>query len=327
MFEKRPFIDLAYITVKAGNGGNGCVSFRREKYVPKGGPNGGDGGKGGDVFICGTFGLRTLFDFKKQPYYKAENGKSGGGRNKSGKSGAPLTIYVPCGTYVYKNDILLADIKTDKGKVLVAKGGKGGKGNAFFKGKKNLLRYAENGQKGEEVRIKLELKLIADVGIVGLPNAGKSTLLKRITSARPKIADYPFTTLSPNLGVTVTDKGDIIIADIPGIIEGASKGKGLGLEFLRHIERTKLLLFLIDISCKNPVEKFPILKKEIKTYSRTLLKKPYLIALNKIDISDGQEKKVKSFKDKMKKEVFPISAVTGEGIPSLLKAIETSLFR
>ena len=271
------FIDKAKIFITAGRGGNGCISFRREKFVPLGGPDGGNGGKGGDIYIETDTKKSTLLDLSYRPKFFAENGSRGESANKYGKYGKDLVIKVPLGTLIYKNKELFADLKEEGQKVLVAKGGRGGRGNSAFKTQKHTVpRIAEKGEPGEEAEIELELRLIADVGLVGFPNAGKSTFLSVISSARPKIADYPFTTLEPNLGVVSLNDKQIVIADIPGIIEGASFGKGLGLEFLRHIKRTKVLLYMIDVSGfdgRDPYEVYKTLNKELKQYSKFLSKK------------------------------------------------------
>ncbi|MCX7880106.1 MAG: GTPase ObgE [Ignavibacteria bacterium] len=281
------FIDYAKIYVKAGNGGKGLVSFRREKYVPKGGPDGGNGGKGGDIVLCANKHLTTLLDFKYRKHFKAENGKPGGPNNKTGKNGKDLIIYLPCGTIVKdaRSGEILVDLVYHNQKFVVAKGGDGGRGNAEFATPTNQTpRYAEDGQVGEELELLLELKVIADVGIVGFPNVGKSTLISVISSAKPKIADYPFTTLVPNLGVVrIGLNQNYVVADIPGLIEGSSEGKGLGIQFLRHIERTKILLFLIDSNDIDPKQSFKTLVKELKKYDSTMLEKEKVIAFSKID--------------------------------------------
>ncbi len=328
------FVDKATIIVESGRGGNGCVSFRREKFVPYGGPDGGNGGKGGDVYLKANPNIATLYDFLHRPHYKAENGEHGKGKNMSGKDGKDIYIDVPCGTVVYKidennNKIKIGDLNTPYQTILVAKGGRGGRGNAAFKSSTNRApKIAELGQPGEVVKLFLELKLIADVGIVGLPNAGKSTLLSVLTSARPKIADYPFTTLYPNLGVCKYDNFEFVLADIPGIIEDAHKGRGLGLEFLRHIERTKLILHLIDISVGS-VEKiyhnFKIIKKELRSYSKEILKKPMIIVLNKIDLVEEKRlnKIIKSLSKKLnnKYPIISISAIKKQSLDILVKKI------
>lgn len=319
------FIDKANIFLTAGRGGDGCISFRREKYVPYGGPNGGNGGKGGDIYFEGDPHKTTLLDLSYRPKFKAEDGNKGMPSDKYGRFGEDLVIKVPLGTLIFKNGELFADIKTPGEKVLAVKGGRGGRGNASFKTAKNTApRIAEKGEPGETADINLELRLIADIGFVGLPNAGKSTLLSKISAARPKIADYPFTTLSPNLGVVDYKGKTFVAADIPGIIEGAHEGKGLGLEFLRHIRRTKVLLHIIDVSGfdgKDPYENYKVINNELKKYSKYLSKKQIIIVLNKTDLPDS-EKHIKKFKKNIKsKKIFLISAATGEGVEALLKEI------
>ncbi len=325
------FIDKAKIYVKGGDGGRGCVAFRREKFVPFGGPSGGNGGKGGDVIIEADDRLQTLMDYRYKRHYKAKNGQPGSGSNKHGKSADDLVLRVPVGTVVKDAETgeVIADL-TEKGqRVVVAKGGKGGRGNAAFKSPTNQTpTTAEEGERGEERWIELELKLIADVGIIGFPNAGKSTLISTLSHAKPKIADYPFTTLTPVLGVLEFDIGDsIVLADIPGLIEGASKGAGLGHEFLRHIERTKFLIHLIDISDfreRDPVEAFEIINRELENYSPELVEKPQIVVGNKIDIlSDrGEIDRLKTFFEKRGYIFIPVSLVTKEGIDELIKAIK-----
>lgn len=283
------FIDSAKIHVKAGDGGNGVISFRREKFVPKGGPDGGDGGDGGSVYIVADRNLATLLDFRYAPHYKAERGAHGQGSRKSGVSGKDVIIKVPCGTLVKdaQTGELLADLTEHDAKILVAKGGKGGRGNQHFATPTNRApRYAEKGQPGEERWIELELKLLADVGLVGFPNAGKSTLISVLSAAKPKIADYPFTTLEPNLGIVrYQDYKSFVMADIPGIIEGASEGKGLGLKFLKHIERTKVLAILIPATSDDPKREYKILTTELKKFSPALAEKPKLVVVTKMDIA------------------------------------------
>jgi GTP-binding protein len=328
------FVDKVKIFVESGKGGNGCVSFRREKFVPFGGPDGGNGGKGGDVYLIANPQMTTLYDFYLKPHYKAENGQHGKGKNMNGKDGESLYINVPCGTVVYKFDednnlVLLGDLNVPYQTLLVAKGGRGGRGNTEFKSSTNRApKIAELGQPGEKVVLVLELKLIADVGIVGLPNAGKSTLLSVLTSAKPKIADYPFTTTTPNLGVCVYSEFKFVLADIPGLIENAHKGRGLGTEFLRHIERTKILLHLIDISAENIEEiykNYKIIVNELKSYSENLLKKKMIVVLNKIDLllPDKVEEIIKNFNKKIKRKhpVVAISAIKKQSLDILLKKI------
>ncbi|WP_457644502.1 GTPase ObgE [Persephonella sp.] len=324
------FVDKAKIHVKAGDGGNGCVAFRREKYVRMGGPSGGNGGKGGDVIIMADKSLKTLMDFRYKKHFKAENGQHGSGSNKHGRNGKDLIIKVPVGTVVKDAETgeIIADLVYDGQKVVVAKGGKGGRGNTAFKTSTNQAPdYAEEGQPGEEKWIELELKLLADIGIIGFPNAGKSTLISVLSKAKPKIADYPFTTLTPVLGVLQLDYGkSVVIADIPGLIEGASKGAGLGHEFLRHIERTKALIHLIDISDqkeRDPIEAFEIINKELEKYSPELVKKPQIVVGNKIDMLSDRSL-IEKLKKEFSKRGYPfvaVSLVTKEGLDQLIKLI------
>jgi GTP-binding protein len=312
------FIDYAKIDVKAGQGGSGCVSFRREKHVPKGGPDGGDGGKGGSIFIKADRNLHTLIDFRYKKIYKAKRGEHGMGDGKHGKNGQNLEIRVPVGTMIKETDSnrLLCDLVEDRQEFVVAKGGRGGKGNARYVTPENRSpRDWEVGLPGEEKLLELELKLLADIGLVGLPNAGKSTLLSVISAARPKIADYPFTTLQPNLGIVkYKDYHSFVVADIPGLIEGAHTGKGLGHQFLKHIERTRVLAFLIDITDEHPEETFEILYKELSEFSRIIVQKPYIVVFTKSDIQI--DKDIPASIQKAQKVVV-ISAVTGKGIPEL----------
>lgn len=322
------FVDIAQIEVQAGKGGNGAVSFRREKYVPKGGPDGGDGGKGGDIIIQADRNLVTLMDFKYKSFYKTEDGSGGMGAKKSGKAGEDLILKVPVGTAIKDRESgkVLADLTKDKEQIVIALGGRGGRGNTHFKSSTDRApRKYEEGEAGERKKLILELKLLADVGIVGFPNAGKSTLLKRITQAEVKIADYPFTTLSPNLGVArLKDYGAFVLADIPGILEGAHKGKGLGLEFLRHIQRTKILLYLIDGSVNEIKNQVATLKKELELYDPGLILKPAVVAVNKIDVlSKAKLKKISN--GKLDGRLYPISALTGEGVDKLVKILEKKL--
>ncbi|HOV32832.1 MAG TPA: GTPase ObgE [Candidatus Hydrogenedens sp.] len=320
------FIDEVRVRLTAGNGGNGCVSFRREKYVPRGGPDGGDGGDGGNIYFEATNKLHTLIDLKYHAHSVAQRGSHGSGSNKHGKSGEDLIISVPCGTIIrdWETEEILADLKEDGQRFLAVRGGKGGRGNArFVTSTYQVPRFAEKGEKGEEREFLLELKLIADVGIVGLPNSGKSTLLSAITSAKPKIADYPFTTLTPNLGVvSLPGYRTITVADIPGIIEGASEGKGLGHDFLKHIERTRILLFLIDMGDPVPEKTIEILEHELETYSPMFKEKPRVYVFNKLDIPENQSSFNKQIKKKeWKVPVFGISAITKKGINTLIDAI------
>lgn len=318
------FIDYTKIYVKAGNGGAGQVAFRREKYVPKGGPAGGDGGNGGNVIIEAHHNLHTLLDFRYKRNYTAEDGEKGGSSLKDGKSGNHLVIKVPVGTIIKDagTDEVLFDLDTDRKKFVVCKGGKGGRGNSKFATPTlQAPRFAEPGTPGEEREIVLELKLIADIGLVGFPNAGKSTLISSISEARPKIADYPFTTLEPNLGIVkYKDFAGFVIADIPGIIEGAHHGKGLGLKFLRHIERTRILLIMIDVSSEDYQKDYDTLLNELESYSSELAKKKKIVALTKADLVDEDElKKIKKTKLKhYKDKLFVISAVSQFGLSELL---------
>lgn len=310
------FVDLVEIEVQSGNGGAGCVSFRREKYVPKGGPDGGDGGNGGSVYIQVDSNLNTLMDLKYRKKYKATNGDFGKGGNKSGEAGKDVTVKVPPGTMVFnaETDELLCDLVKDGEKYMAAKGGKGGRGNTHFKSPTNQSpRIADSGIPGAKLMLRLELKLIADVGLVGYPNAGKSSLLKAMSDAKPKIAEYPFTTLNPNIGIVKINEYDSIkMADIPGIIMGASKGKGLGLTFLRHIERTSVLLFLLDGSKNDFLEDLKILKKELEDYNWRLLTKPSIICINKVDLWD--ERMISEWKAQLGDDYLFISAKEGIGL-------------
>lgn len=329
------FVDYVKIHVKAGDGGRGCVSFRREKYVPRGGPDGGDGGRGGHVIFRATEELNTLLDFKYRREYKAEKGQHGMGKKMHGRDGKDLIIPVPVGTLVKDADTgeVLADLDRDEAEVLVANGGRGGFGNAHFATPtRQTPRFAQPGEKGEERFLILELKLLADVGLIGLPNAGKSTLISVISSAKPKIADYPFTTLTPTLGVVkLSDFRSFVVADIPGLIEGAHKGAGLGFQFLRHVERTSILLHLIDISegaYGNPVENLKKINKELELYSPMLIGKPQVVVGTKTDIA-GNKKRLNKLAEYCKTnaiDFFPISAVTGEGIKRLLAYLSVYKF-
>lgn len=320
------FTDTTYIRVRSGSGGKGSVSFHREKFIAWGGPDGGDGGKGGDMYVQAEVMLHNLSHLFKDRMYKAENGHPGMSGNRHGKDGADCIVKVPAGTQVidYETGEVLADLIEDGERYLVAPGGIGGKGNAFFKSSTHQTpRFSQPGMPGEEKRITLNLKLIADIGLVGLPNAGKSTLLAAITNAKPKIADYPFTTLVPNLGVIQSATGAICkIADIPGIIEGANRGHGLGLSFLQHIERVKAILFILDITGDDLQYTLDLLRSELNTYNRELTEKPYYILLNKIDLVDNDfvEERKKNLKDE---HVLPVSAATGLHIKELLDVIDS----
>lgn len=327
------FIDEATITVFSGKGGAGCVSFRREKFIPKGGPDGGDGGKGGDVILAVSPRLTTLFHFKRLKLIRAKNGRPGAGRNKTGRTGEDLVVHVPPGTMVYnaETDELLEDL-TDLGQQMVlAEGGRGGQGNARFKSATNRTpRFAQPGEPGQTFQIRLELKLLADVGIIGLPNAGKSTLISKISSARPKIAGYPFTTLTPNLGVVaIDDATTFVVADIPGLIEGAHTGAGLGTQFLRHIERTRLLIHMVDgadIDPEDPLNAYNTINNELSRYSPELAQKFQLVVLNKTDLPDAVANVVAFEKALKPKPVLTISAATGQGTKQLVRRIAQALF-
>ena len=324
------FIDKVRIFVTAGNGGNGCLSFRRLKFLEFGGPNGGDGGKGGDVYLEASPQLTTLLDLSRKPHVRGQDGSHGKSANWTGDSGADIVLFVPIGTVVYRDGILLADLLEPGQRQLIAAGGRGGRGNNSFKTMKNTApRLYEKGAPGEVATLQVELKLIADVGFVGFPNAGKSSLLAAISAARPKVADYPFTTLSPHLGV-VSHKGvSFVAADIPGLIEGAHAGKGLGVGFLRHIERTRILVHLVDPSgfgSFDPFEGLKVIEGELKKFSRGLSGKTRLLAVNKMDV-DGADKVFKKLKARFPKKTFAISAATGAGLTELLDRILLELSR
>jgi GTP-binding protein len=321
------FIDKAKIWVKAGDGGNGCMSFRREKFIPKGGPDGGDGGKGGSVYFHAVENLDTLMDFAGKHHWRAQNGQGGSGNNKHGANGQDLIIKVPPGTLIYdaELELPLKDLNEIGMKVCICRGGRGGKGNKAFATSTNQTpRYAEPGKKGQERNLRLELKLIADVGIVGLPNAGKSTLIARCSAARPKIADYPFTTLEPVLGIVeLSDYRRFVMADIPGLIEGSHKGAGLGIEFLKHIERTRIIVHILDIMPtvgSDPVGNYRAIRSELEQYSKKLAQKEEVIVANKIDL-DPDGKIVEDLKKKLKKTVYPISAITGKRVKELTEIL------
>lgn len=334
------FVDEVDISVKAGDGGNGCMAFRREKFVPRGGPSGGDGGKGGSVFLVATLHQNTLVNYRFHPEFNAQRGVHGMGSNCTGADGDDLTLEVPPGTVVYESGedgelILLADLARAGDRVLVARGGRGGRGNAAFATSTNRApRKTEPGEPGEMRALRLRLKLLADVGLVGYPNAGKSTLISRISAAKPKIADYPFTTLTPNLGVvSLSDDRSFVVADVPGLIEGAHEGHGLGMKFLAHLERTKILVHVIDVSSfsgRDPVSDFEVIRNELKQFvgtgedvAESLASKPQIAAANKIDAMDDPAR-LEALKKHLKKKkiaLYPISAVTGEGLPALLEAM------
>src|SRR5947199_2304351 len=327
------FIDEAKIRVKAGDGGNGCMAFRREKFVPRGGPSGGDGGKGGDVIMESSERHNTLVHFRFNPEYKAERGRHGEGSNKTGREGVDVLLKVPVGTIVYDADSgeKVHDFSHADERIVIARGGRGGRGNAQFKTSTHQApREHEDGKPGEERTLRLELKLLADVGLVGYPNAGKSTLISRISAARPKIADYPFTTLEPNLGVVtigeMPDQESYVVADIPGLIEGAHEGHGLGIQFLRHIERTRLLAHMIDVSDASgrpdPVADFKVIMGELKSFGADLEKKPMIVVASKIDVANPEKlAKLAKHCKKLKLKMYEISAVTGRGIPELKYAL------
>lgn len=321
------FIDQAEIEVIAGKGGDGIVAFRREKYVPAGGPSGGNGGYGGSVILRAAENLQTLLDFRYARQFKAKDGERGGPKNMTGASGPDLVIDVPCGTTVYlaETDEILGDLVTPHQTLCVAKGGKGGLGNKFFLSNRNRApEHALPGLPGEEFKIRLELKLLAEVGIIGLPNAGKSTLISALSSARPKIADYPFTTLVPNLGVVRKPTGDgTVFADIPGLIEGAHLGSGLGHDFLRHIERTRLLLHLVDATASDPIANYHIIQEELMAYGRGLGDRPQITALNKIDaVGEAELSAIAAdLQTITQTPIFTISAVTHTGLDTLLQCV------
>ena len=327
------FYDKAKIYVKGGDGGNGCIAMRREKFVPDGGPWGGDGGRGGNIIFIADEGLRTLVDFRYQRHYKATRGVHGKGKNMQGATGEDLTLRVPVGTVVRdaESGQLIGDLNFNGQQLMVARGGRGGRGNVSFATVNNRApRMAEKGEPGQEHWLSLELKLLADVGLVGLPNAGKSSLISKISAARPKIADYPFTTIVPNLGmVRVEDGVSFVVADIPGLIEGAHTGAGLGHEFLRHVERTRVLVHLVDISGfdgRDPVKEFETINRELALYNPELIEKPMLVAANKMDMPESGNN-LNTFKEKLgdQYEIFPVSALTGEGLEQLVRRIGSVL--
>jgi GTP-binding protein len=331
------FIDEAKIRVKAGDGGNGCLAFRREKFVPRGGPTGGDGGKGGDIIMESSERHNTLVHFRFNPEYKAQRGRHGEGSNRTGREGTDIILKVPVGTILYDADTgeKIHDFSHPDERIVVAQGGRGGRGNARFATSTHQApREHEDGRPGEDRVFRLELKLLADVGLVGYPNVGKSTLISRISAARPKIADYPFTTLQPNLGVVAVgqppEERSFVVADIPGLIEGAHSGAGLGTQFLRHIERTRLLVHLVDVSDASgrpdPVKDVEVINKELESFGARLEQKPMILAGSKIDVANKEKlAKLKRYCKKQGLELFPISAVTGKGIDELKYAIAEKL--
>ena len=320
------FLDQAKIYVKAGNGGSGSSSFRREKFVEFGGPDGGDGGSGGSVIFLADKNLNTLIDFRYQQHFKAERGEDGKGKKQTGKSGKDLILKVPIGTQIFEedNNTLIEDLTKSEQKIIIANGGKGGLGNVRFKSSTNRApRKKTEGNKGENFWIWLQLKVIADIGIIGMPNSGKSSLLSALTSAKPKIANYPFTTINPNLGVSSYNNKEITLADIPGLIEGAHEGIGLGDKFLRHIERCKNILHLIDITNDNLLENYSKVRKELFKYSDKLTQKREIIVFNKIDMANNKEisEKINIFNKKIKKKIYKISALKREGITDIKKIL------
>jgi GTPase len=327
------FVDEVDIRVTAGGGGNGCMAFRREKFVPRGGPSGGDGGHGGSVYVVATEHLNTLINFRFHPEYHARRGAHGQGSTRTGHDSPDIDLEVPIGTVVYElpdagEPRLLADLTAAGQRVLVAAGGQGGRGNAWFATSTNRApRRADPGQPGEARRLRLQLRLLADVGLVGFPNAGKSTLISRISSARPKIADYPFTTLTPHLGVVTLDEGrSFVVADVPGLIEGAHSGHGLGQQFLKHVERTKVLVHVVDVSemsGRDPVEDFETVRREIALFDRTLLERHQVVAASKMDVLADRERleRLQAHVDQLGLALFPISGVTGDGVRPLLEAM------
>jgi GTPase len=330
------FLDEAIITARSGDGGGGCVSFRRAKFVPKGGPDGGDGGGGGNVIIRAVTGLNSLIEFKYRRRFAAQNGRPGSGRNKTGKDGKHVVIEVPLGTLLYDEETgePLADLTEGEQEIVLLPGGRGGKGNQHYATSTNRApRKAQPGTPGQVRKLRLSLKYLADVGLVGFPNAGKSTLLSRLTMARPKIDSYPFTTLIPNLGVLALEAGkSVTLADIPGLIEGAGQGRGLGHRFLKHIERTRLLLHLLDITYvphSDLLEDFLVLREELEAFDPQLLKKQQMVAINKIDLCAEAQRSLGSLVEALEKmdlEVIPISALTGRGLDSLKQALRRRFF-
>jgi GTPase len=324
------FLDEAKVFVRAGDGGNGCVSFRREKFIEFGGPNGGDGGKGGDVIVECVANLNTLLDFRYQQHFKAKKGGNGMGQNRTGAGGADVVLKVPPGTQILDEDgeTLIADLTEPGERIVLLEGGNGGFGNARFKTSTNRApRHANPGQKGEEMYIWLRLKLIGDAGIVGLPNAGKSTFLAAVSAAKPKIADYPFTTLHPNLGVVRIDSTDFVLADIPGLIEGAHEGAGIGDRFLGHVERTAVLLHMVDATSEDPVAAYGIVRGEVEAYGEGLADKPEVLVLSKADAvpKDELKKKVRALKKATGVDPLVVSAATGEGVQEVLRALAVEI--
>lgn len=317
------FIDEAKVFVKSGDGGDGCLSFRREKYIEFGGPDGGNGGKGGDIVVVGTKSLNTLIDYRFKKHFKAKKGRSGSGRNRTGASGEDLMLKLPLGTEILINDDVIADV-TSTDKIILFPGGRGGKGNINFKSSTNRApRKTTPGEKGHESDIVLRLKILADVGLVGSPNAGKSSLLRKISAAKPKVADYPFTTLEPKLGVVRANDDEVVVADIPGLLSGAHKGNGLGFQFLKHIERCKSIIHLIDVTNEDIINEYNTICEELDKYDKSIKKKQKIIALNKCDLITNTEITTikKDFENKLDKNVHMISAISGYGIDKITKEI------
>ena len=317
------FIDEAKVFVKSGDGGDGCLSFRREKYIEFGGPDGGNGGKGGDIVLIGTKSLNTLIDYRFKKHFKAKKGRSGSGRNRTGASGEDLMLKLPLGTEILINDDVIADV-TSTDKIILFPGGRGGKGNINFKSSTNRApRKTTPGEKGHESDIVLRLKILADVGLVGSPNAGKSSLLRKISAAKPKVADYPFTTLEPKLGVVRANDDEVVVADIPGLLSGAHKGNGLGFQFLKHIERCKSIIHLIDVTNEDIINEYNTICEELDKYDQSIKKKQKIIALNKCDLITNTEITTikKDFENKLDKNVHMISAISGYGIDKITKEI------
>ena len=326
------FLDQAKIFVKAGYGGSGSASFRREKFVEFGGPDGGDGGDGGSIILIAEENLNTLIDYRYQQHFKAEKGQNGTGKKKTGRAGKDLILKVPVGTQIFEedNNTLIEDLKTVNQKITLAKGGRKGLGNVRFKSSTNRApRKKTEGSEGESFWIWLQLKVIADIGIIGLPNAGKSSLLSALTKAKPKIANYPFTTLNPNLGVASYNDREVILADIPGLVEGAHEGIGLGDKFLRHIERCKSLIHLIDITEENLLDNYLQIRNELSKYNKNLLKKKEIIIFNKIDIINNDEidEKITIFKKKIKKKIYKISIAQNKGLEDIKKLVVNNVYK
>ena len=325
------FLDRAKIYVEAGSGGSGSASFRREKFIEFGGPDGGDGGRGGSIIFVTDRNLNTLIDFRYQQHFKADRGRDGKGKKQAGKSGKDLILKVPIGTQIFEDDnnTLIEDLTKSEQKIIIANGGKGGLGNVRFKSSTNRApRKKTEGDKGESFWIWLQLKVIADIGIVGMPNSGKSSLLSVLTSAKPKIANYPFTTINPNLGVANYNNKEVTLADIPGLIEGAHEGIGLGDKFLRHIERCKNILHLIDITNENVLESYSKVRRELSKYSNKLTKKREIIVLNKIDMISDEEtnKKIETFSKKIKKKIYTISVLKHKGLTAIKRILVSYVY-